>query len=428
MSETRTSPPEEEGRDVNNQRPVRPELTLHERPSFLFTAIRWLVLCGLIVGSLLIGLFVGREMGLLPGGAARGRGAEGATPEQIEKVTAEGTHQAQLALGKVKQRQALDQAGLISENVARCLEEAASLEARIAGLQADDEGKWIGSSPELVASYVAIVELKRPSRVDLDRLEGGIDGLRKPLASSLKDELDGTVPAREVVDELLQLERKAEEGLEAHRSAREQLDALASRARGEGTRGTVALEEAVAAYRREETRRETARLEEARTKARAEAAAKAAVADAENVKLLTEKEIALKKAQTLAEATKKEQERIKVLSEDPAILAKFQPLLAKGKWLFTGDEYALISGPASYTILLKEGYLKGYVPFARAMAGWTNYGRDDFNGNPSFFKGYSDRIRHKMPDTDEEWAEMKQLFEIFKEVAPIWVEKGLLQR
>ncbi len=46
--------------------------------------------------------------------------------------------------------------------------------------------------------------------------------------------------------------------------------------------------------------------------------------------------------------------------------------------------------------------------------------------NPDLNNNVSDRSRYPMPRTEPEMKRMEELFEMFKQVAPVWVKMKLL--
>jgi hypothetical protein len=394
-------------------------------------SVRWVFLSAVIMGSVVAGAFIARELGLLPKGGeekatpvatpAAPRPEAPATKEKIEEATAVGSHRAQLALAKVKQREALAQVNVVKSVVADALDVSGEFEERLTSLLRDDRGRIIAADPQLISCFNAVSGADRPTRSEVERLAANFRDYIAPLQASVGDSLDATLPSEEILRELDVIRDRADKALEAYRNALEQLDEIVAEAGVSGKEPTAKpLAEVLAELRREEVRRETARLEEAREKARMEA-------EAEKARVIAEKEAEVQKAALEAEVARKERDRKRTLAEDPAIQAKFQPFLAKGRWLFDRDAYSRISAPASYARLLDQGYLNNFESFARGMAGWTNF-RRSYSPGDGFYTDLSDRPRHKMPTTEAEWVEMKALYEQFKELAPVWVEMELLNK
>ncbi|MFO0887928.1 MAG: hypothetical protein U0790_02155 [Isosphaeraceae bacterium] len=416
--------------------PTVSRVTLRERPSFVFTVVRWFLFAPLLVGvgAASVSYFRNAEK-LLPrfqvihGGAVRTTPKAAQTPENtdeaIEKATAEGTHRGQLALAKIQQREACDRAKAASAAAEEAYREAVAFEEFTNKVAQGEEGRIIGASERHLSQYIAFTQVKRPSKTATDRLRSAAAGLLKAIEGSLADPNDATLPQAPLRSEVETVDSNAREATDLYRAGREQLDSILNEAKASGAKGTLSLRDAVARRHNEETRRETERVEEARRKAREAAEAQLAAAEAEKTRLLAAKELETKKAQLKSALEQKEQERKRQLAESPAIQARFAPFLAKGRWLFDRDAYSRISAPASYSILVKQGYLHDFEAFARGMAGWTNF-KSDYTISAYYFTDLTDRPRHKMPQTEAEWVEMKELFDTFRELAPLWVEMGLL--
>jgi hypothetical protein len=418
--------------------------TLRERPSFLFTVVRWLFICGLLMGTFLGSLYVARELELLPrfDAVARAPGkadkpdsakkvaAEPGPHEEIEATTAEGSHRAELALAKVRQRQVFDQAKGASETLEQVLKEAKAFDDLTTKLLQDEDGKMVGASRDRLSEYVALSEVEKPSTREIERWKAAVLDLMRPIEVSLEDPSDAALPPPDLVAELKRYEEDAEEAVEVYRSARDQLDAIITAAKSSGEKGTATLREALASRRNEEARKGAETLERARADAQKEAADQIQAAEAEKARVVAEKELEVKKAQLKAELEQKEYERKKKLAESPAIQAQFAPFLTKGRWLYkkvmaVGPEaghWSKFELPASYSALLKGGYLADLEGFALAMSGNTyTWQVDDFNKS-------NDRPRVKYPDSPDEWRRMDELYKLFLEIGPVWVEMGLLEK
>jgi hypothetical protein len=393
------------------------------------------------MGTILGSLYLARELELLPrfegvasapGRAARPDSAkkvaaEPVTPEVIEATTAEGSHRAELALAKVRQQQVSEQAETAKETLDEALEEAVVFDELKSQLLVNEDGKLVAANVEQLDQYVAIAEVDRRTRRELERWKSAVVDLSRPIEGSLEDPSDATLPPPDLIGELDRYADEGEEALEDYRSAREQLELVIAAAKVSGEKGTLTLKDAIARRRSDEALEEAREVEAARAKVRQQAAAQLAAQEAEKERVLQQKQLEQKQAEMKAAVAKAEEDRLRTLAESPGIQAKFAPLLTKGRWLFDRGVYSKISAPASYSVLVKQGYLRNYEAFARAMAGWTNF-KSDFTISGYFYTDQSDRPRHKMPETEAEWVELKGLYDTFRDLAPVWVEMGLLAR
>ena len=145
------------------------------------------------------------------------------------------------------------------------------------------------------------------------------------------------------------------------------------------------------------------------------------------------KAVGAEKAKTAEEASKREQdailhERLLKQANDPAVKATFAPFLASGRFMFPkplADRWWYDkSQPASLSFLQANGYVANVRTFAFTMAGERRRHPGEANDG-----SVNDRKpHHRFPTTDPEWTEMERLYEQFKELAPVWVELGLLAK
>jgi hypothetical protein len=352
------------------------------------------------------------------------------TPEQIEEATAEGTHRAQLALARIQQREACDRAKAACVVAEDAYKEASSFDELTNRVLQGEEGRAVAASPRHLTQYIALQEARRPTRVATDRLRAAASDLLKPLAASLADPNDATLPPAPLMSEVATVDSQARDALDAYRTAREQLEAIVAEAKASGAKGDVPLRDAVARRHNEEAREAAEKLEQARKKAREAADAQIAAAEAEKARIVAAKEIEVKKAQLKAELEQKERERKRQLAGSPAVQAAFMPLLAKGRWLYKKVEadgprphhWSKFALPASVSALASGGYLADLEGFALAMSGYT------YTWHVGEFNTSCDRPRVKYPQTPDEWQKMDELYKLFLDISPVWVEMGLLEK
>jgi len=252
---------------------------------------------------------------------------------------------------------------------------------------------------------------------------------------------DGSSRPEGVATELRGFLQGAGVGGDIYRTPSEQMALLVKQAKS-GTPGTKPLAEALseqqdaerlasaavveaeAAKAREEATRRKAAAEVERLKSEEAAAARIATVKAEQARELGLKEEARLQEETRMLKVKADQARIRRLAEDPAIQAQFAPFLAKGRWkwshVFGAESRSDFPEPSSYTALTSSGCLKDEKTFAAAMAGYfypIPSGRNQL-GN--------DRPHAPYPSTQEAMNRRAQQFELFKELAPTWIEMGKL--
>jgi hypothetical protein len=158
--------------------------------------------------------------------------------------------------------------------------------------------------------------------------------------------------------------------------------------------------------------------------------------DAER-ELAREREEGQRKAAAAVIADKKRR------AADPTVQAMYQPFLAKGRFQFypQGDrehkpEGYRIPQPASFRRLRECGVLNNVVVFWKTGAGLWGRSRKTFNAlyyyadNDGFAsQGYqNDRPTWSgNPNTEAEWRHAEERFNEFLELAPYWIEMGVLQ-
>lgn len=336
---------------------------------------------------------------------------------RMELATANGIERQQLATAKLKQRQAI----VFGESVKRILDEwNGELEQwskEVVPLSRNDQGKALAANSSLLRQYRAVIATERPGRDDARRLKEEVEGLVSVIESASENPADASLPGAEITQGLQGLLQEAKTGRDKSRDVREQVASLVTQAADEGSKGEVTLAEAVQRQRDEERRASAAVIEAERSKAEEEATRVIATAKAEQARVLGEKQEKLIKAETRALAVQKENERLQKLAADPRIQSEFSPFLARGKFQFNYGLSGDIPEPASYKTLLEKGYLKNVKAFARGMAGHDAL---------TSMEIVNDRPHKPYPSTEAGMKRMEELLELFKELAPVWVEKKML--
>lgn len=345
-----------------------------------------------------------------------------AIQRRMELETAHGIERQQLAAAKLKQRQAV----ALGESVYRVLDEwKAELEQwskEVVPLSRNDQGKALAANSSLLRQYRAVIATERPGRDEAKRVKEEVEGLVSVMKTASENPSDGSLPGTEITEGLQGLLKEAKAGRGKSREAREQVASLVTQAADEGSKGDVTLAEAAQKQRDEERRASAAVIEAERSKAEEEATRTIATAKAEQARVLGEKQEKLIKAETAALAAKKERERVQKLAADPAIQDQFSPFLALGKFQYVSyGTPSDVPEPASYTTLAEKGHLNDEKAFARVMAG---YGAPASGG--AVLIG-NDRPHKPYPTTQAGMKRMGELLELFKELAPVWVEKGMLR-
>lgn len=366
---------------------------------------------------------------------------QAAEPEDLEAIqrrmeleTAHGIERQQLATAKLKQRQAI----ALGESVYRVLDEwKAELEKwskEVVPLTRNDQGKALAANNSLLRQYRAVLATERPGRDDARRLKEQVEGLISVMKTASENPADASLPGTEITEGLQGLLQEAKAGRDKSRDAREQVASLVTQAADEGSQGELTLAQAAQKQQDEERRASAAVIDAERSKAEEEATRAVAKAKADQARMAGQKQeeliqaetralIAKKESETRALIAKKEGERIRRLAEDPAIQAQFSAFLANGRYQFEWETFGNVPEPASYKKLVNRGHLTDITNFSHAMAGRSELGAGRGTG---IFKTENDRPHGSYPTTQAQKKRLEEQFELFKELAPTWIEMGKL--
>ena len=304
-------------------------------------------------------------------------------------------------------------------------------------LLSNELGELIAGRPELVREFDAIYNQGRPPASRARAIRERVDTLLAPIQEGLQDDPTAVEPSPELVEQLTAEQDAAVEMLQVYRDHRQMIDDTCSQALDQGVRASTDLQAAITelhkGYRREEQEKIVAAAAEAR-KINAERLARAEYdkviqqgldeearirQDTANSQKLAEEQRDKTKTLAAAEAERiraeAERQRLLKLAQDPAVQAKYAPFLTHGKYMIgtSPKRFHQIPQPVSYSRLQRMGALRSPLDFANVGA-----------GQPF---GWNDRPHWKTPSTQQELEQYTALLQQFRELAPIWVELGLLQ-
>lgn len=292
----------------------------------------------------------------------------------------------------------------------------------------NDQGRSVAVDPDAVARFAAAYQFKRPGSNDIEAIRDQVARLLKPVDTYLAN-VSAAIPPSDELGKVLAAQYEAADGIVTTlRRSREACEAVIAAAVVSGKKGDRTLAEALAGAQQRRDQDFAEQLSHAKKKAQQEGEKLIAEAEARR----TQQEAELKTKEIQREIERKEmearlvenrfiiqsqQDRLETLANDPAVQAKFQPFLAKGRnkigmannWRYDYPQ------PASLRLIQKTGCLNSVGAFAAAGA-----------GRSSQFK-HNDRPRWSYPTTEEGFKEYVERLELFNELAPIWVQKGLLQ-
>lgn len=297
----------------------------------------------------------------------------------------------------------------------------------------NEHGQFLAGQPDLVRRFAAAYRAPRFKQADLEAARNRVAELSRPLDDALGGRCALFNPddddKKSLAAQIQQEQQLAQNALSNLRQSRNAASALFEQAKTLGNKATYTLADAMDKEDRGfalDMAQKTASLQE---QAQREAVELEAQALAEQTRKLAKQRVAQIEAETAAKAEelkkqqsldagRAERKRWQDMAKDPAIQAKFKPFLAKGyndcasnpRW--SQNEFPR---PVSLNVLHKSHALDNGYEFARAGAG--KVGMFTFNDRPLW----------SYPTREEDLKPFDELLKLFKQLAPIWVEMGLLQ-
>jgi hypothetical protein len=290
-----------------------------------------------------------------------------------------------------------------------------------------DAGRAVAGDPIAVERFRAVHILSRPDPSDTQARRAALAALVEEPEKALAS---GTlyIPDENSLAEVQKHRAWAEARLGELRRRRELAEGILRDAAASGLRAPITLREAMVnlenkqtlelaanrASQEDKARQEAAELE---TQARANQIRELGKESAAGVQTETKEQVSDSRADRFLDTTVGERERLMKLAKDPAIQAKFQPFLARG-YANIGNGFKqnyAFPKPAEFRLLQHGHALDNHENFILAGCGQLN------------MFGHNDRPRWIKPTNDAEMQEMRRRFELFKKLAPIWIELGLLQ-
>jgi len=361
------------------------------------------------------------------------------------------------------ERQAIAKARLLSisqtgeeieEFIAELQSEITAWRTEIDVLLTNEPGRHLAANNAAIQAFQQIYsDDQRVSPGTPRRLRALLQSYMQPIREALADSARTYSPSDELGSRLLDLDITTREAITSYREPRQKIQSLVSAAAKTDRTilPSLTLAEAIAKMTEQHALEETQAIAAAVESERKEHNRKLAALEAEHARKEAARELARKKLEEQArekeaqrelarrkaeEKSKAENARLEALRKraaDPAVQAKYNPFLTKGRFIFTKYGHPSrshdIPRPASFRRLRETEVLKNVYTFWSSGAAHpqsSKYGekhgyRGQGHGNdrPSW-SGY--------PKTEEQLRLCTERFHEFLELAPFWIESGVLRK
>lgn len=328
----------------------------------------------------------------------------------------------EVAAAKARQQAVLDNGQAILRLIDQLQVEIERWDATTAALFANADGRLLAGKREYLEAFDTLYGEDRPTKDTVVTLRRRIQSVLQPVQDALRDEKCAAQPAKEVVALLEEIRPEVLKVQATYRDHFTRLEAILAQARLGAVAGQVSLREAIDQLRRSHAAEKNEVIARAVQGQRKQDAEK--MAEVERKRAQQEEELS---------RTKAEKERLVVLAKDPNLQRVFLPFLQKGLTrivkhdIYQGYHFGPVRGasePLSYTGLAKINALTDFEVFLRAATGGSvTTGAFNYSGRSV---GRNDRTLWSYPRSEQDWVTCRKNFEVFKQLAPVWAELGLL--
>ena len=356
---------------------------------------------------------------------------------RIQRAQAEERSRAQRLLATTRANSLLEHISTTRSSIQDARHVFARWGSEVPALLTSESGKRIASNPTQVETFAAIYNrARRPEEATLTAIENRLGGIEAEV-QRVRETQDATLSEETEVKLRGQLERErsaTDQALSGVQTDLRAVEALVDRA-DSATPAATTLEAALRELELEhaERRAEVIRLAVAdvlvqsrEQDAAMEARKKREITNAERRQREADLETERTRKDTAAEITeeKAKQERRNMLARSAEVQANYAPLLTKGKtkpynnnpggpgtmtWTATGK---LEAQTVSLNDIKRTNALKSFEDFVRLLTSTTN-----------------DRGSWPPPaSSDALAAKYRRRFEEFKNLAPLWLDMGLLRQ
>lgn len=340
--------------------------------------------------------------------------------ERAELESKQGFALEQQALARTKQMALLTKKKNIDAMIDQLVQDIARWTAARQNVLSNDQGKAIASDEASVAAFSVMYDKKRMSAEDASAVKNRLNNLIIPVQSAYEQQT-AYMPGDEVMKQMDAEEDLVSEGLSDIRRAQDQLEALILQASGKT--GPTTLDVALNNFRLKQaeqlTQQEVARQQNARAeieKAKTERAERLAKLEADLIRQNTQQEEQLLREKVHREsqlqAAESRYSNLRARAENLTVQGQYAPFLAKGN-----------------TILDNRGRWK--ITSTPSPLSMTGLNQQHALTDPKRFVGVAitdknDRPKWKKPPPKYDYGEFAGMLKEFNELAPIWVEMGLL--
>jgi len=191
-----------------------------------------------------------------PAAPTSAAGHEGpARPERsVEQATVEGIRKQQLASARIQRQRVLFLAAEVGRAVDACQAEIDGFRKTTEALLADEIGKQLASSPDLVKQFRAVTEQSLPGPAIAADSRAVLSDLKARLDAAQEDPVDASSTPPALISSLRTMRKEARDAKAAYERTNAELQSIIAEARASGGVATITLREAVQKLKQDEAR------------------------------------------------------------------------------------------------------------------------------------------------------------------------------